>query len=49
MSFVEEFEFEGGIGRFANATGAFTETVEIVFDSPSTGTFTLSAEGTLTY
>jgi len=49
VSFVEEFEFEGGTGRFANATGTFTETVEIVFDSPTTGTFTLSAEGTITY
>ena len=49
FSFVEEFKFDGGTGRFENAQGTFTEYVDIVFDSPTTGTFILSSEGTLKY
>ena len=50
LSFVEEFEFIGGTGRFTNASGTFTETVEITApDAQGAGTFTLNSEGTLTY
>ena len=50
LSFVEEFEFEGGTGRFANASGTFTEYVEISPpDAQGSGTFVLSSEGTITY
>ena len=50
LSFVEEFEFIGGTGRFSNASGTFTETVEISPpDAQGAGTFTLNSEGTLTY
>ena len=50
-SFVETLNFEGGTGRFENATGVFIETVVITPDSPggTTGTFVMSGEGTLTY
>ncbi len=46
--FVEEFTITGGTGRFANASGTFTETVRISFPPvQGAGTFTLSGEGTL--
>ena len=49
-SFVEEFTIEGGTGRFANASGTFTEYVQISFPPVlGAGTFTLSGEGTIIY
>lgn len=50
-SFVETLNFDGGTGRFENATGVFIETVVTTADDPSglTGTFVMSGEGTLSY
>lgn len=48
-SFEEVLVFDGGTGRFENATGEFNESVVIIFDTEFSGTFTLSGEGTLTY
>lgn len=48
-SFVETLTFQGGTGRFENAEGELTEYVEIEYNSPNTGTFVLSGEGTLKY
>ncbi|NER10411.1 hypothetical protein SAMN06265375_10144 [Muriicola jejuensis] len=47
--FVETLNFDGGSGRFENATGVFIETVIVFEDSPSSGTFIMSGEGTITY
>ena len=41
--------FDGGTGRFENATGEFIESLVIASDTGSSGTFTASGEGTLTY
>lgn len=51
LSFIETFNFKGGTGRFANASGTFTEYVQIFPEGPgpSPGTFTLSGEGSLIY
>jgi hypothetical protein len=48
-SFVETLTFAGGTGRFENASGEFTEYVEIEFTGQFSGTFVLSGEGTLKY
>ena len=50
-SFVETLNFDGGTGRFENATGVFIETVVLTEDTPGgfTGTFVLSGEGTIIY
>ena len=47
--FIETVKIEGGTGRFANASGSFTQTVEIEFDGPASGTFVMTAEGTINY
>jgi len=57
VEFTSDFTFEevtiidGGTGRFANATGEFTEFVEIVNGDESGlfGTYSLRAVGTITY
>lgn len=51
LSFVETLNFDGGTGRFENATGVFIETVVIIEDFPNapSGTFVMSGEGTITY
>ena len=49
QSFVETVKFEGGTGRFANASGQFTQSVEIQFNGPASGTFVLNGEGTIKY
>lgn len=49
LTFTEEVDITGGTGRFANADGTFTETVVISDPTPGFGTFTYSAEGTITY
>lgn len=48
-SFVETFTFNGGTGRFENASGEFSQEVALVFFSGTNGTFTLNGEGTLKY
>lgn len=48
-TFEEVLVFDGGTGRFENATGEFYESVEVTFDTEFSGTYTLSGEGTLTY
>jgi len=51
-TFEEVLVFDGGTGRFENATGEFNESVEITYADPNNpfyGTFTLSGEGTLKY
>ncbi len=48
-SFQEELTFDGGTGRFENATGEFMEYVVTTPDSEFSGTFTMSGVGTLTY
>ncbi|TRO66825.1 hypothetical protein [Christiangramia sabulilitoris] len=48
-SFEEVLVFDGGTGRFENATGEFNESVVITFDTEFSGTFTMSGDGTLTY
>lgn len=49
LTFMEEVQIMGGTGRFENATGTFTETVEISDPTTGSGTFTYSAEGTISY
>lgn len=51
LTFVETLNFDGGTGRFENATGVFIETVVVTEDSPGapTGSFVMSGEGTITY
>ncbi len=50
ISFEERYNFDGGTGRFENATGDFTQIVDINFDETGlAGTFILNGEGTLTY
>ena len=49
LTFMEEVQIMGGTGRFENATGTFTETVEISDPTTGSGTFTYSAEGTIYY
>ncbi|WP_424269489.1 hypothetical protein [Eudoraea sp.] len=48
-TFVETLNFDGGTGRFKNATGVFIETVVVFEDDQSTGTFVMSGEGTIKY
>ena len=49
-SFEETLNFDGGTGRFENATGVFIESVVITPDeSGVSGTFVLSGEGTINY
>jgi hypothetical protein len=51
-AFEEVLVFDGGTGRFENASGEFNESVEVTYDDPNNpfyGTFTLSGEGTLKY
>ncbi|QBA64612.1 hypothetical protein [Muriicola soli] len=48
-TFVETLIFDGGTGRFENATGVFIETVVVTEASESSGTFVMSGEGTITY
>lgn len=48
-SFEETLNFDGGTGRFENATGVFYESVVITPGSPVYGTFVLSGEGTINY
>ena len=51
QSFIETVEVEGGTGRFSEASGQFTQYVEIQFDcfGCPTGTFIMNAEGTIKY
>lgn len=48
-TFVETLNFDGGTGRFKNATGVFIETVVVFEDDQFTGTFVMSGEGTIKY
>lgn len=48
-SFEETLNFDGGTGRFENATGVFYESVVITPGSQVSGTFVLSGEGTINY
>lgn len=48
-TFEEVYVFDGGTGRFENATGEFNESVVITWDTEFSGTFTMSGKGTLTY
>lgn len=48
-TFEEVVVFDGGTGRFENATGEFNESVVVVWDTEVSGTFTAIGEGTLTY
>ncbi len=48
-TFEEVVVFDGGTGRFENATGEFNQSVVIVWDTEVSGTFTASGEGSLTY
>ena len=48
-TFVETLNFNGGTGRFENATGVFIETVVVTEETPFNGTFVMSGEGTITY
>jgi hypothetical protein len=50
-TFEEVLVFNGGTGRFENATGEFNEYVAITFgdETRAFGTFTLSGVGTLSY
>ncbi len=50
-SFEEVLIFDGGTGRFENATGKFNESVVITYgdETGAFGTFSLSGVGTLTY
>ncbi len=52
--FIEEVNITGGSGRFENACGTITQTVVTAEDETqtppnTTGTFTYSAEGTISY
>ncbi len=49
QSFVETANIEGGTGRFSNASGQFTQYVDIEGNSPNSGTFIMNAEGTIKY
>ena len=50
-TFEEVLVFNGGTGRFENATGEFNESVAITFgdETMTFGTFTMSGVGTLSY
>ena len=48
-TFEEVLVFDGGTGRFENATGEFNESVVITYNTPFSGTYTMSGVGTLTY
>jgi hypothetical protein len=50
-TFVETLNFDGGTGRFENATGVFIETVVVTEDflGAPTGTFVMSGAGTIIY
>lgn len=48
-TFEQGLVFDGGTGRFENATGEFNESIVITWDTEFSGAFTASGEGTLTY